>query len=209
MKTVLSTIAHLIILFLIPLLGRLELILHPYIILSATMIIILLITQPQIKFNEVVRDKQTDKGTILLIFLCIVSGHVGTIIEWAYLPQLKMSWLPFIGIAFLISGLVFRIIAIKNLDKAFSSTLQIKDKQKLITTGLYSKFRHPSYTGAWISMLGNAVLFQSIIGFIILGIGLFMVYMQRIQVEESMLLNEYGNEYERYAGRTWKFLPGY
>lgn len=31
----------------------------------------------------------------------------------------------------------------------------------------------------------------------------------RVRVEEKALREEFGEEYERYCGRTWKFLPGW
>ncbi len=209
MKLVFTTIAYLLILFFLPLLGKLELLYEPKVILSAIVIVLLLNTQPQMKFDEASRDKKTDKGTMLLILLCSLFGHIGTITEWAYFPQMKVQWLPYLGVGLLLFGIVFRIVAIKSLDKAFSTTLQIKKGQDLMTEGLYSKFRHPSYTGAWILMLGDAIMFQSYIGLAILGVGMFIVYMKRIKVEEEMLLSEYGKEYQQYMERTWKFLPGY
>lgn len=209
MKAVVSIIAYLLVLFIVPLTGHIELLIHPRVILSAVVIILLLSTQPQMKLNEVARDKRTDKGTTLLILLCSMLGHIGAITEWAYFPQLKLGWLPLFGVFLLLFGIVFRITAIRSLDRAFSSTLQIKEGQNLITEGLYSKFRHPSYTGAWILMLGDALLFQSYIGLGILGIGMFIVYLKRIKEEEEMLLLEFGEDYEQYMERTWKFLPGY
>lgn len=209
MRIITSTLIFVIMVFIIPLYARMELYYHPFTIISAIVIVLLLTTQPQLKLAEVARDKRTDKGTTILILLCSIFGHVGALCEWAYFPQIKLDWLPFLGAVLLIAGIIFRIIAIKSLNRAFSTTLQIKDGQQIITKGLYSKFRHPSYTGAWILMLGDALLFQSFIGFLILGIGMFIVYMKRIEAEEAMLLNEFGNEYVQYTERTWKFLPGY
>lgn len=209
MKTTLSILAYILLLFVIPLFGHLELLYHPYTLLSSIVIILLLTTQPQMNLKEVSRDKKTDRGTTLTILLCSVTGHIGAICEWAYFPQLALSWLSYLGTGLLIFGISFRIIAIRMLDKAFSSTLQIKGDQRLMTKGLYSKFRHPSYTGAWLLMLGDALLFQSYIGLVILGFGMFVVYMIRIKAEEEMLLNEFGHQYKDYMKSTWKFLPGY
>ena len=207
MKKLISILLHLIVLFVLPLVFKLEVLLYPQVILSAFVILLLLLTQPPMKIKEVSRDKKTDKGSIMLILYCSVLGHIGSISEWAYFPQLNIPVLTYIGASFMIFGISFRIVAIKILKKAFSSTLQIKDGQRLITKGLYSKFRHPSYTGAWILFLGDALLFQSFIGLVILGVGMFIVYIQRIKIEEEMLLNEFGKEYKEYMKLTWKFLP--
>lgn len=209
MKKLVSVLMYLLILFVLPLIFKLELLLNAKLIFSACVIIVLLITQPAIVSKEISRDNRTDKGTIMLILYCSILGHIGAICEWAYFPQINIPELPYIGAALLVFGIVFRIVAINMLKSAFSSTLQIKEGQSLMTKGLYSKFRHPSYTGAWIVFLGEAILFQSYFGLLVLGLGMFIVYMQRIKIEEEMLLNEFGEEYEEYMKQTWKFLPRY
>lgn len=209
MKEIKLTIIYILVLFVLPLVFKIDLLINPIVIVAAIVIVFLLNTQPQMDFNEAKRNKKTDKGTMFLILVTSVVGHIGTIIEWAYFSPLISVNLMVIGVFFLIFGLIFRIIAIKTLKNAFSSTIQIKRGQQLYTKRIYSKFRHPSYTGAWILLFGNAIMFQSYFGMVVLGLGMFLVYMKRIAVEEEVLKNQFGLEYEDYIKRTWKFLPGY
>lgn len=208
MKSIIVTIIYLGILFVLPLVFKMSLLTNPITIFSAVVIVLLLNTQPKMNFNEAERDKQTDKGTLFLILVISMVGHIGSLIEWAYFSQLTSTYLMTSGVFLLVFGIVFRIIAIRTLKSAFSSTIQIKEGQRLCTKGIYAKLRHPSYTGAWILLLGNAFMFQSYFGIVVLGMGMFLVYMKRIAVEEAVLMNQYGKEYEEYVTRTWKFLPG-
>jgi len=99
------------------------------------------------KFNEAEHNKRTDKGTMFLILVTSIIGHIGSIIEWAYFPQIDLKFLSFIGAGLLIFGIIFRVVAIRSLKNAFSNTIQIKEGQKLFDKGLYSKFRHPFICG--------------------------------------------------------------
>ncbi|MBK6894910.1 MAG: isoprenylcysteine carboxylmethyltransferase family protein [Flavobacteriales bacterium] len=86
--------------------------------------------------------------------------------EWAFFrgaPQMLDAW-AISGIALLAFGTAFRLWAIRTLDRAFSATVQIKEGQQLITAGPYRWLRHPSYTGAWLAMIGAALLMHSYLG---------------------------------------------
>jgi len=209
MKIVLTTALYLIVLFILPLLGTMDELFDTKVILSAIVILLLLNTQPPTNFKEGSRDRSTDKGTMYLILVTGVIGHIGSLIDWAYFPSFTVGQSVLVGAFLMIFGIIFRIVAIQSLKYGFSSSIRIKEGQQLFTRGLYSKLRHPSYTAAWILMIGDALLFQSYFGLAILGVGMFLVYMKRIQVEEEVLLKKYGKEYEDYMQRTWKFLPWY
>lgn len=210
-KKIFSTIVFIVILFVLPLVFNFQLITHPFVLLSAIVIIILLNTQPQMDFNESKINKSTDRGTMLLIALVSVIGHIASIIEWEYFRSTSnnLTWNVILGGSLLILGISFRIWAIRTLKSAFSATVQIKKGQKIIKSGPYKIIRHPSYTGAWILMIGDAILFSSIIGMIILGVIMFFVYMKRIETEEYTLQNAFGEEYSDYMKSTWKLIIGY
>jgi protein-S-isoprenylcysteine O-methyltransferase Ste14 len=87
-----------------------------------------------------------------------------------------------------------------------SSRLQIVEGHRLITNGVYSRIRHPLYLGEITRNLGFTLILSSLYGFafVLVG-GLFLPF--RIEIEERMLLEEYGEEYEEYKKRTKKLIP--
>lgn len=111
------------------------------------------------------------------------------------------------GVSLLITGTIFRLYAIHILGKYFSATVQIKEGQRIIKSGPYKLLRHPSYTGAYIAMLGSAVFLHSVIGILIFGIGMLVVYHLRMKTEEQTLIQNFGNEYLDYTRGTWKMFP--
>ena len=121
--------------------------------------------------------------------------------------QSILSFLIITGALLLIAGTVFRLYAIRILGKYFTATVQIKDEHRIIKTGPYKLLRHPSYTGAYISMVGTALFLHSISGILIFGIGMLFIYHLRIKTEENTLMQNFGVEYLVYKKSTWKMFP--
>ena len=124
-----------------------------------------------------------------------------------FVPQNGLAFLIIAGGFLLLTGTVFRLYAIYILGKYFSATVQIKDGHRIITAGPYKLLRHPSYTGAYIAMLGSAVFIHSVIGILVFGIGMLLIYHLRIKTEEKTLIQNFGKEYLDYSQRTWKMFP--
>ncbi len=90
-------------------------------------------------------------------------------------------------------------LARKQLGDAFAVRA---DARKLVTWGMYSKFRHPVYVFggvAWVGALLPMLGWQAfVIGLIIL-----MVEIARARREERVLAETFGAEYEEYKRHTW------
>ena len=95
----------------------------------------------------------------------------------------------------------------KDLADSWSPFLEIKDKQKLVKTGIYKYIRHPMYLSMWIF-----AIFQ---GFVLSNyfLGIFGVltwatlYFVRVSNEEKMMLDTFGEEYEKYIENTGRLFP--
>lgn len=116
-----------------------------------------------------------------------------------------------IGIVLICIGGALRITSRITLKKAGfnminSYKLQIVGRQRLITNGIYSHIRHPLYLGEMTRNLGFAILFSSLYGFVVMILAnIFLIL--RIEIEEKMLIAEFGPEYEEYKKKTKKLLP--
>lgn len=116
-----------------------------------------------------------------------------------------------IGIIFVITGGALRAISRRVLMKVGfglfnSARLQIVEGQRLITDGVYGHIRHPLYLGEITRNLGFTLILSSLYGFVLVLVGgLFLPF--RIEIEEKMLLEEFGEEYEEYRERTKKLIP--
>ncbi len=113
----------------------------------------------------------------------------------------------FIGIGLVWAGLIFRLWAVRTLGAAFSTRLVVQAGQETVTTGPYRFLRHPSYTGALMTLSGLGVSLGNGISLALLLATGLVVYAQRIKKEEQMLAQAFGAQYEAYRKKTWAVIP--
>lgn len=112
-----------------------------------------------------------------------------------------------IGVALFAVGGVLRLWPVFVLGRRFSGLVAIQPGHTLVTTGIYGAIRHPSYLGFVISSLGWVLGFRSGVG-VLLTLAMVPVLVARIRAEEALLLDQFGDEYAAYCGRTWRMVPG-
>lgn len=205
-----STFTFLLTFYLLPLAAKPELLLTWPVLLLAAFCTVLFLTQPALSVQESKAHKGTDGWTIWLIIGVSGAGQILSLMDWAYkhgAPQQFDAWAAS-GLTLLTFGTAFRLWAIRTLRDNFAATVQIKPGQQLITSGPYRWLRHPSYTGAWLAMIGAALLMHSYLGLMLMGPGMLLVYMRRIAVEERALEAGFGEAYASMKARTSRMLPG-
>lgn len=209
MKKLPSIALFLIVFYLCPLSGRLVLVYTWPVLVLAFFCTVLFATQPTLSINESKEHKGTDGWSIWLILGVSGAGQIISLMEWAYkqgAPEHLDAW-AIAGLACLALGTAFRLWAINTLKTNFAATVQIKQGQQLITSGPYRWLRHPSYTGAWIAMIGAAILMHSYLGLVLMGPGMLLVYMRRIAVEERTLEQAFGHAYTNMKMHTQRLVP--
>jgi protein-S-isoprenylcysteine O-methyltransferase Ste14 len=155
-------------------------------------------------------DNTLDKGTRRFVWRFSSIGYnlawLPVIFDFGRLVILG-GWLTWVGIAIMISGIVFRQYAISILGKFFTSTIQIKKDHELIQTGPYRYLRHPSYFGILIMSLGLGIAMANWISLILCMVLPTIGLMQRIQFEEKELEQYFGRQYQDYKKNTRCIIP--
>lgn len=118
----------------------------------------------------------------------------------------RFGWLSLVGFVLFAPGLVIYLVARLTLGRLFSKMLIIVEGHELVTHGIYRHVRHPSYTGSILFWLGLPLVFNSLLGFVVM-LPLIILILLRIPVEEAMLIREFGEEYREYMKRTKKLIP--
>lgn len=126
-------------------------------------------------------------------------------LPWMYLdlPD-PVRW---VGLITSLAPSAFLIWVFKTIGTAGAKTIVTFDDMKLVTTGPYSRVRHPMYSGffywsiTWSLFTDNWVLGAAMAGFMI------FIALVRVPHEERVLIAHFGNEYRRYMARTSRFLP--
>lgn len=123
------------------------------------------------------------------------------------LPYPRIEFPPFnyiIGIIFLTTGVWVHHLAHRIHPQAHFPKEKIT---KLITDGIYSKIRHPCYTGYILAYIGLFFILSSI--WTLLPIFIFSLFFYySVLTEEKFLMKKFGEKYRDYIKKTrWRFIP--
>ena len=130
------------------------------------------------------------------------------------------------GLALTIVFSALRFAAFQTLGRFFTYQLSILSDHKLVTHGLYSYVRHPSYTavpfvfaGVLLTVTAPGSVLCDYLGvwstgklMIVLALGIARgtyTFMCRAEVEDQVLRKEFGEEWEEWTRKVpYKFVPG-
>jgi protein-S-isoprenylcysteine O-methyltransferase Ste14 len=79
--------------------------------------------------------------------------------------------------------------------------------RRLLTTGPYRYVRHPRYVGLIASRVAFALVFASVVAWVLIA-GWVWIVRRRVVREEAHLTVVFGPAYGEYAQRTWRLVPG-
>jgi protein-S-isoprenylcysteine O-methyltransferase Ste14 len=143
-------------------------------------------------------------GIIGFLSVTAYSIHPGWI-GFANLPF--PLWLRWTGVTLAILGFVLLQWAQVSLGKSWSDTPRMMTDQELVTRGPYRYIRHPIYT-AFLLILGSTLFISSnwLIGVCLIAMTSLEI-VSRVQYEESLMIEYFGEQYRLYMERTGRILP--
>ncbi|MHB1134564.1 MAG: protein-S-isoprenylcysteine O-methyltransferase [Chloroflexota bacterium] len=95
----------------------------------------------------------------------------------------------------------------RDLGTNWSPSLEIGERQTLVTRGVYGVIRHPMYASQLLWGLGQALLLPNWLAGLG-GLAMFVaLYLARVPAEERMMLDHFGDAYRAYAARTGGIVP--
>lgn len=94
----------------------------------------------------------------------------------------------------------------KKVLVGLSELSPVKHSTPLITTGIYSRIRHPRYAELLILLLAHSLLANYLAVYVAYGFTLFGILVI-VRLEEKELRERFGAEYEEYCRCTPRFIP--
>lgn len=149
----------------------------------------------------------------LLPFLVTTSaGFVVAIVDFVYLQNLKFQVFGLVGLSLsAIGGYLRHRARLELKEKAGFETLvstgrlQVVESHRLVKDGLYKRVRHPIYLGETVRNLGFVLIPSSIYGASFIAVAtVFLLF--RIEIEERMLIETFGDEYREYQRNTKRIV---
>jgi protein-S-isoprenylcysteine O-methyltransferase Ste14 len=94
-----------------------------------------------------------------------------------------------------------------ELGKNWSISLDLREGHQLVTSGLYRHVRHPMYTSIFLYALAQALVVPNWIAGPANLIAFFVLFFMRVQSEEQMMAERFGDEYRAYTSVTTRLIP--
>jgi protein-S-isoprenylcysteine O-methyltransferase Ste14 len=159
-----------------------------------------------------VTENRTGLGDALLDFTVFFAWQVFPLVhifsDWLDFADYALpAWTGWAGAAILLLAVALLFMAYRALGASWSPKIDVRQDQKLVTSGIYTRIRHPIYAGIWLWALAQPLLLHNWIA----GAGMLAtflpLYLTRVPREEAMMLSYFGERYRAYMGRTGRIFP--
>jgi protein-S-isoprenylcysteine O-methyltransferase Ste14 len=137
-----------------------------------------------------------------LVPLFYVATGMPRIADRAFQPVLAALGMLVAGCALVLFHLTHRA-----LGRNWSVSLEVRERHRLVTDGIYRQVRHPMYTAFWMWAVAQALLLPNWIAGLSGLIGFGTLYFVRIDREERLMLDTFGDSYEAYMAETSRLVP--
>ena len=98
--------------------------------------------------------------------------------------------------------------ATRTMGKNWSLVARTREDHQLVQTGPFAVVRHPIYVALFFSMVAMAIADghsrNLLVAVPVFALGTWM----RVRNEERLLREQFGADYDAYAGRVKRFVPG-
>ena len=134
-------------------------------------------------------------------------------LEFYFLPEMKsnsfMSLLSWIGIVLVIFGETMRKLAMFTAASNFTHIVQYRkrDTHSLVTHGVYSIFRHPSYVGWFYWSIGTQLVLANPVCLVGYAVASWRFFSERIYEEERLLVQFFREDYVQYKKQVGTGIP--
>jgi protein-S-isoprenylcysteine O-methyltransferase Ste14 len=145
-------------------------------------------------------------GLAFCLALCLplLAPGLGTVnLEMPILLGLAVAGLLLVALGTAIAGW-----ARAALGASWSTAPKVNAAREPTTSGPYAWVRHPVYLGLLLALVGDALAFANWAALLIGLLWVLPALLWRAQVEERLLADVYGEQYQRYQQRTKRLLPG-
>jgi protein-S-isoprenylcysteine O-methyltransferase Ste14 len=150
-----------------------------------------------------------DKGTIRIIWVTIgIANSLGIIFAIFLRASICNNLIiPFAGLFLIVLGMIFRFISIWTLGRFFTVDIAIRYEHSIKKDGVYLIIRHPSYLGSILSFIGFGISLNNWISLLVICIPVLIAILNRINIEERFLIDQFKGEYLDYMKKTYRLLP--
>ena len=162
--------------------------------------------------QEKMSEQNVSTQEKVILFLLLIGMMILPLIysasNWLDFANYSLpAWAGWLGVALLLGALFVFWRAHADLGLNWSPSLEIREKHELITKGIYGSIRHPMYASQWLWVIAQPLLLQNWIAGLVNLLIFIPFYILRVQAEEKMMIDKFGEGYRAYMKRTGGVIP--
>ena len=172
------------------------------------------IRAPHGRRSQTVPVAKSRKGPLEVVLLTIAWVAFFLPLIWVATPVLAFADYPLHPIP-LVAGSLCLVLGLwlfhrshADLGTNWSITLEVREKHRLVTHGVYRRVRHPMYLALLIYSAGVALALPNWVAGPSYGVAMVLLFALRVRPEERMMREEFGKDYEAYTTTTKRLIPG-
>jgi protein-S-isoprenylcysteine O-methyltransferase Ste14 len=154
--------------------------------------------------DRLIRERLPLAGLALLMFLPFV---VAPWCDRRHVLTLSGEAWRYAGVALEAFGCWLSVWPPYHMGRNFSGYVTLQEGHQLVTDGPFAWVRHPRYLGIISQSLGYSLVHLAGLGMLATAL-LAAALVVRLQLEDRLLHAEFGRQWEDYARRTPRLLPG-
>lgn len=184
------------------------------IVVAAALVASIALRAPHARASEQLPVAQSRRSGRERLLLLLVGIGFFAPLPWIVSPALAFADYPLHPAAFaagcvlLVAGLWLFHRSHVDLGRQWSVTLELREGHRLVTSGVYSRVRHPMYTSILLHAAGQALALPNWVAGPAFLVGMSLLVAFRLGAEERMLRDAFGPEWDAYAARTHRLVPG-
>ncbi len=142
--------------------------------------------------------------------IAAISSWVEFFLEYYFFPDLKaLRLVTWVGIVLVVFGETLRKAAMFTAASNFTHVVQYHKRRNhvLVTQGVYSLFRHPSYVGWFYWSVGTQFVLCNPVCLVCYAAASWLFFNDRIWEEEEYLIQFFKEDYVEYKKRVGTGIP--
>jgi protein-S-isoprenylcysteine O-methyltransferase len=149
-----------------------------------------------------------DRGSRVWVVALIVVGTAGAFaLSWQGFGRIDGAWPVVTGLVLAGGGMALRAWSVATLGSYFTTAVEVQADHRVIDSGPYRLLRHPSYTGALLTVAGMTLALGTWLGCVVATGFALAGLVQRILVEERALAARLGPAWDAFAQTRRRLIP--
>lgn len=151
-----------------------------------------------------VKDKSVHTVEMLMsiaTFAAPVIQILSILFGWNHMPANAR----FTGFCIGMLGDMIFLVSVLCMKDSWRAGIPVKDRTKLVTTGIYRYSRNPAFLGFDFMYVGLLLMYFNLSMFVVSSFAIIMLHLQILQ-EERYLTENYGDSYREYRKHVFRYL---